>query len=226
MEPTDQIAKLLENLPGEERARSAYALLFEHADLPVELPAEGPARVNLQLLSDPGAVRFLPAVILMASAVAPQSSVEAGIVAKLKELASTRGEEPCTLHDWSGPVALAWPLRLALTKLGDAKAKHGLLESIHPASAAEKMFLLDCIHLVNDPQVLHQIASACLGDEQEILQGVPFGAWPKRRLADYAVDQLTKRLKLPVSFKPGILSRYSEAQIEETARLVRQSIPS
>jgi hypothetical protein len=74
--------------------------------------------------------------------------------------------------------------------------------------------------------VLHQIASACLGDEQEILQGVPFGAWPKRRLADYAVDQLTKRLKLPVSFKPGILSRYSEAQIEETARLVRQSIPS
>lgn len=214
---------MMDNLPAEERARSGYNLLFQH---PLPPAGEGPARVNLHLLSEPEIGGFLPSVILMASVAAQGTQLHGEVADKLRQLASTRGSEPCKLHDWSAPVTLEWPLRLALTRMGDTAAKRDLLASIHDAGTAERIFLLDCIHLVDDPPALHQIAAACLHDLREILHGVPFGAAPKRRLADYAVDQLVKRLKLPVAFRPGIGSRYSESQLQETAALLRQSIPS
>ncbi|MBI3680101.1 MAG: hypothetical protein HY235_06860 [Acidobacteria bacterium] len=197
------------------QARAAYHLFVENPD---SVSGDAAAAESLDRLIQSG--ESSPAVLLLASfAPTPRT------LGLLRTLKAERGEEPAKLHPWSHPVGLCWAADLSLARLGDPQARSALLESIATATLAQRLLVLDAISAIDDPTVLHQVATY-LADNSEISTGVPHGAEPRRRLQDYAVDQLAARLRLPLSFPLNSHGRYGSAEIEETRRLVRQSIPS
>lgn len=198
---------------------AAYRIFVDAPESVAGDPDAGEALLKLLSTDGPS-----PAGILLSALAAGKAAIE-----PLRKIAASGTEEQVKLHNWSLPVSAAWPARMALSRLGDADSRQWILIALESATPAERIFALDSIGVIDDPTTLHQVAANYLNDESEISSGgggVPSGAGPHRRIADYAVDQLIERLKLPVSFERRPSARYEQAQIDETRQLIRQSIPS
>jgi hypothetical protein len=205
----------LKHTDPEVQARAAYHVYAANPEL---VRGEAGAREGLERLILSGFPS--PAAILLSTHV-PSPALRA----HLRAMEVERGTDMVKLYPWSLPVAMRWPLALALSRMGDHEARVRLLEWIGAASLAERLLVLDAIQSIDDPTVLQQV-SGYLEDGREIDRGVPSGAIPRRRLQDFAVDQLVGRLRLPATFQLNPHGRYTEKEIQETGRLLRGTIPS
>ena len=143
--------------------------------------------------------------------------------ALLRALIREHGDEHLKLKPWSRAVPLRLVADIALSRLGDRDARLRLLQGVADFSNAERVFVLDVLPEIDAPELWHAISSY-LSDETEIPEGVPSGA-PRRRVCDYAVDAITKRIALPVSFTSQSSGRYTRKQIEETRDALRKRAP-
>jgi len=142
----------------------------------------------------------------------------------LRRLRDQPAGENTKLRPWLPLVPIALPANLALSRGGDPDARARLLAHLAEAPVGEVAFVLDVAREVDDPTVLHALGKA-LDDERPVAGGVPSGAQPQRRLADLAVDALSDRLNLSVSFPRKRSGRYSREEIQEVKRLLRTTLP-
>jgi hypothetical protein len=193
-------------------ARAADAL-YASADRQSAVSAKGVSDA-LQQAAAKG-LRTAPAILLL--------GYTPSAVALLKELTSSHGGDPVKLHSWSRPVPLRVAAAVALSRAGDPAARREILEHAPQYDNATRVFLLDVLGDIDSPEIWHAL-SAYLADTAEIREGVPSGA-ERRRVCDHAADALIELLKLPVSFARNPGGRYTPAEIDETRRLFRNTVP-
>jgi hypothetical protein len=141
----------------------------------------------------------------------------------LKRIAQQHAEEPVKLASWSRTVPLRVAASVALSRAGDSEARRSILEHASEYPDNVRVFLLDALKEIDAPEILHAL-SQYMKDETEIPEGVPSGA-ARRRVADHAVDAFIDALSLPVTFERNPGGRYSQQQIDETQRLLRENVP-
>lgn len=200
---------------------SANADTFGHAV--IALFNSGEAE---QILSDPRNAKALEKGVANANRSAIGIlllSHVSGSEALLRALIREHGDELLKLRPWSRAVPLRLVADVALSRIGDRDARLRLLQGSADFSNAERVFLLDVLPEIDAPELWHAISSY-LSDETEIPEGVPSGAAP-RRVCDYAVDAITKRIPLQVSFAARPSGRYTREQIEETRDALTKRVP-
>lgn len=129
------------------------------------------------------------------------------------------------LEPWGPVVPAALAANIALSRQGDSSARAALRETIQRGDEGDLRFLLSALREIDDPALLHAIADATLTDRRPTGTGAPSGVVSPRRVSDDAVNAFVVLLHLPVSFPLRETDAYSEAEIEEVRRLVRNRMP-
>lgn len=116
------------------------------------------------------------------------------------------------------PVPAPVAARVALARLGDAKAADELRAAFSPRTPLpETLFLLAVLRDIENPDVL----AASLGhlDDRRACTGLV--AHATREVRDVALEALVSRLSLDFQVEPG--RRYSDAEVETVRRLAKES---
>lgn len=145
-------------------------------------------------------------------------------IAALKKAQQEQADNPTKLHEWTTAVHVPLAADVALSRLGDAEGRRRLLEAAAGDDLETLRFLLAVLRDVDAPEALHAVAHA-LDDKRPTGSNAPAGADSPRRLCDDAVDAFVARLKLKASFPLNDAQAYSDAQIAEIRRKIREAIP-
>jgi hypothetical protein len=136
----------------------------------------------------------------------------------LRAVPSTK---PVKLRLSSVPVPALLVAAVAMAHAGEP----GPLESaVRTQVLAERQFLLDVLGDLEPGPAMRTLAESALGDEREVMGGVPSGAHPRRRLCDAAVDAFAARLKLRLSFPLTPARRYASEQLAEAHAVIQQHL--
>lgn len=140
----------------------------------------------------------------------------------LRVLRSVSSPKPVKLRLSSVPVPAPLVAAVALAHAGEP----GPLESaVRTRILAEREFLLDILGELEPGPAMRTLADNALGDEREVMGGVPSGALPRRRLCDAAVDAFADRLKPKLSFPLAPARRYAPERLAEAREVIRQLLP-
>ncbi len=110
------------------------------------------------------------------------------------------------------PVSEGLVAATARLRFAAEEARPVVLRALEKKDIAEVRFFLDAVDYVEDREVLRRIVEL-LGDTRAVPNEF------RRRLCDYALPRLVRKLKLKVSFDVRDYGRYSEAQLEEARKL-------
>ena len=201
----------LVDMSADIRERAAEAVLAQ-VEAAGAMPGLDAAVAKALRIEDPGASVLLLGAFSPAATDSLRKAVDATRLVKLT--------------DADLPVAAGLAARVSLARLGDLPARSALADTIQHGDVADLLFLLDVLPLVDDPSLIHALAARTLDDMRPAGGGVPAEVEPARRIADHAVDALSARLRLKLSFAPDGISRYSDAEITEVRRAVSESIPT
>lgn len=143
--------------------------------------------------------------------------------------AAARKEPLVKLSPGALPVPAALAARVALSRLGDREARAALLRwsdaGVAPGPPPpERLFVLAALGEVDDPALLHAVASA-LDDERPVAGGVPSGAAPSRRVCDVAVEAFVARLRLAPGFALSEARRYDAAERARVKARIDAALP-
>lgn len=128
------------------------------------------------------------------------------------------------LNNWTAPVHASLAASVSLTRLKHNKGKEQLLKSIAANSFEEQVFLFHVISEIDDLSLLRSLVSH-LDNKQEIFSyGVPSGASPRPRLCDFAVNSFSGKMNLKHSFQLSSARNYTDSEIEEVKKAVRNWI--
>lgn len=142
-------------------------------------------------------------------------------------LRGLRDRDPAALAElaqWGPTVPMALAVNVALSRLGDPRARAALLETIEQGGLEELRFLLEVLREIDAPELLHALKRT-LDDTRTIAGGVPSGAQLRRRLRDAAVDAFVKRLDLAVDFQLNPAGRYGDQQAAAVRRGIEAALP-
>jgi hypothetical protein len=127
------------------------------------------------------------------------------------------------LQPWLAPVPVPLAASVALLRAGQPDARDRVLSAVSNGPLAESVFVLYVLDDIRDHAALKAVA-ALLNDQREISGGVPSHASPMRRVADLAVDALTARLGIRLTFPLTSSRRYSDLQFNEARTAVAAAL--
>jgi hypothetical protein len=108
----------------------------------------------------------------------------------------------------------------ALFKLGDHKATDEVRASLKSHDLSAKAFGIEAVAYANKKEYINEVF-AFLDDEREAV--MPPG-WPVRlRIKDLAVNAIVPLSGIQPSFRLGRLGRYTDDQVAEVKRLIREA---
>jgi hypothetical protein len=125
------------------------------------------------------------------------------------------------LHLSSVPVPAPLVAAVALALAGEPGP---LDQAVRTEVLAEREFLLDVLGELELGPAMRTLAESTLGDEREVMGGVPSGVQPRRRLCDAAVDAFAARLKPTLSFPLTPARRYAPEQLAEARAVIGQQL--
>ena len=140
--------------------------------------------------------------------------------------AATGSKRLVKLADADLPVEAGLAAQVSLERLGDGSARVDLEDAIQRGEIADLLFLIDVLPLLDNPSLIHALATRALDDMRPAGGGVPAEVEPARRVADRAIDALAARLRLKLSFAPDGISRYSDTEIAEVRQAIARAIPN
>jgi len=114
------------------------------------------------------------------------------------------------------PVSEGLVASVALLR-SSADPRPVVLRALEQPEAPVARFFLDAVDYVEDREVLRRIVPL-LDDTRRVPNEF------RRRLCDYAVPRVVRRLGLKVSFEVRNFGRFSDAQLEEVRKLAREAV--
>lgn len=137
-----------------------------------------------------------------------------------KALLKERQSNPRRMLKWdhnTQPVSEGLVAATARLQFALEEAKPAVLRALEKSAVADARFFLDAIDYIDDKEVLVRVA-ALLSDTRAVPNEF------RRRLCDYAVPRVGRRLKLKPSFEPRDYGRFSAAQLEEVRKLASAAL--
>jgi hypothetical protein len=137
-----------------------------------------------------------------------------------KALLRERQTAPRSAVKWAHntqPVSEGLVAATARLRFAAEEARPMVLKALEKKDVAEMRFFLDAVDYVEDREVLRRMVDF-LGDTRAVPNEF------RRRLCDYAVPRLVRKLQLKVSFDVRDYGRYSDAQLEEARKLALAAV--
>lgn len=115
------------------------------------------------------------------------------------------------------PVSEGLVAAVALLRSTGGDLRPVVLRALEKPDVAVARFFLDAVDYVEDREVLGRIVSL-LDDTRRVPNEF------RRRLCDYAVPRVVRRLGLKVSFEVRDFGRFPDAQLEEVRKLAKEPV--